>query len=168
MPDVPEPMQLGLLHPSLSAEEHQCQRHNNLCLYCGESGHYVRSCPAMIHKCLTISSACITTLPTHWTHLSLPIVLQVPRRSIWVPTIIDSGACSCFMDLSCITKPDGLSRMFSESEESSSLISCPLGTFCYCRETYFLKFNRLPWMCPYLRKQPCRPGMAYCGTKTKY
>lgn len=33
-------------------------------------------------------------------HIALPILLQFPERTLSVTTIIDSGACSCFIDLS--------------------------------------------------------------------
>lgn len=38
---VPEPMPLGLIHPSLTPEECQRRRENNFCLYCGKAGYCV-------------------------------------------------------------------------------------------------------------------------------
>lgn len=55
-PDTAEPIQLGVLCPSLTGEERQRRRLNNLCMYCGEPGHYVRSCPAKLHMCLSSSA----------------------------------------------------------------------------------------------------------------
>lgn len=40
----PEPMEVG--RTSLSPEERERRRQDNLCLYCGQSGHYVSRCPA--------------------------------------------------------------------------------------------------------------------------
>lgn len=90
-------MQLGLLHPPLKLEERQRRRQHNLCLYCGEPGHYMRSCPAKLHKCLSVSSVSTTTLPSNF---GVPILLQPPGRTIQVNAIINSGACSCFINLS--------------------------------------------------------------------
>lgn len=55
-PDTSEPMQLGILRPSLTGEERQRRRMNNLCMYCGEPGHFVRTCPAKSNKCLLSST----------------------------------------------------------------------------------------------------------------
>ncbi|KAM5124911.1 uncharacterized protein ACMZJ9_022592 [Mantella aurantiaca] len=38
-------MQLGLVRPSLTSEESQRRRQQNLCFYCGGRGHYIRGCP---------------------------------------------------------------------------------------------------------------------------
>ena len=39
-----EPMQIG--HTRLTPEERQRRFRGNLCLYCGETGHFIASCPA--------------------------------------------------------------------------------------------------------------------------
>lgn len=91
---------LGLFRPSLNTKECQHRWLNNLCMYCGEPGHYVRSYPAKMRKCLSITSIHVPALPNQSFHLALPILLQLPGRSIQVSAIIDSGACSCFMNLS--------------------------------------------------------------------
>ena len=39
----PEPMQVG--RTSLTSEERQRRRQQNLCLYCGQAGHFVSRCP---------------------------------------------------------------------------------------------------------------------------
>lgn len=62
-PDTSESMQLGLLRPSLTVEERQRRHQNYLCLYCGEPGHFVRSCPAKLRKCLSISSDLSSAMP---------------------------------------------------------------------------------------------------------
>lgn len=100
--DTSEPMQLGLLRPSHTIEERQCRRINNLCLYCDEPGHYVRSCPAKLCKCLSISSDHAPALPNNSSHLA--ILLQLPGGNTQVTAIIYFGACSCFMDLSFATR----------------------------------------------------------------
>lgn len=39
-----EPMQIGAMRGPLSKEEKEKRRQNKLCMYCGGSGHYVRTC----------------------------------------------------------------------------------------------------------------------------
>lgn len=102
--DTPEPMQLGLMRPSLSAEERLRRRQNNLCLYCGEAGHYVRSCPAKLRKCMTVTPISHPISPAQAAHLALSISFQLPGGTVPVTAIIDSGACSCFIDLTFATQ----------------------------------------------------------------
>ena len=45
-PNVEEPMQLGGARSRLSAPEKERRRQEGLCLYCGQEGHFARSCPA--------------------------------------------------------------------------------------------------------------------------
>lgn len=80
--EAPEPMQLGLLQPSLTPEERMRRRTHNLCLYCGEQGHFVRTCPNKIRKCLTSSSSCASVLPKSGNHLTISVVLQLPGKNI--------------------------------------------------------------------------------------
>lgn len=42
---VAEPMQIGSIRGPLSKEEKEKRRVNQLCLYCGLSGHFVKNCP---------------------------------------------------------------------------------------------------------------------------
>lgn len=102
--NTPEPMQLGVLRPSLTQEERQRRRMNNLCLYCGEPGHYVRNCPLKLRKCLSLSSDYVAPLAKITSHLALSVLLQLPRKTLQISAIIDSGACSCFMDSSFAAK----------------------------------------------------------------
>lgn len=67
--------------------------------YCGELGHYVRSCPNKTCKSLPTSPKYASTLPKPATHLALSIILQLPEQDLPVSVIIDSGAYSCFIDL---------------------------------------------------------------------
>lgn len=101
--DASEPMQLGLLRPSLTPEERQCQWVNNLCLYCGEPGHCVRTCPAKLRKCFSISPVLTPALLNNIPQLAASISLQLPGGNTPVPAKVDSGACNCFMDLSVAT-----------------------------------------------------------------
>lgn len=64
-----------------------------------EAGHYVCSCPAKPHKCLSFSPSSYSSPPANTTHLSLSISFQLLEGTATVTAIIDSGACSCFIDL---------------------------------------------------------------------
>ena len=102
--DTPEPMQLGVLRPSLTPEERQRRRVNNLCLYCGGPSHYVRNCPLKLRKCLSMSPSHTDFITQPASHLALSVSFQLPGKTLLTPAIIDSGACSCFMDSSFAAK----------------------------------------------------------------
>ena len=88
------------MRPVLSPEKRRRRQLGNLCLYCGEAGHYVRSCAAKHHKSLPVSpSSCVASV-TSTSHLAFPVSLQLPEGPVQVTAIIDSGACSCFIDRS--------------------------------------------------------------------
>lgn len=70
-PEPPEPMQLGLLRPTLTPEEKMRRRTHNLCLYCGESGHYVRACPNKMRVVLPLQ--CV-----HLCYLNLVLISLFP------------------------------------------------------------------------------------------
>lgn len=42
---IEEPMQIGGVRGPLSTAEKEQRKVNNLCLYCGQPGHYIRTCP---------------------------------------------------------------------------------------------------------------------------
>lgn len=82
--DTPEPMQLRLMRPSLISEERLRWQQND---------HYVRSCP----ENLSISPSRYPS--SNATHLALSMSFRLPEGTVPVTTIIDSGACSCFIEL---------------------------------------------------------------------
>lgn len=92
-----EPMQLGLIRSPLFPEEKLC-RQQDLHFYCGVAGHYLQNCPA--RPCESVSAPVTSSnfVKSNSTHLTLPLSLQLPGRCIQTQSIIDSGACSCFMD----------------------------------------------------------------------
>lgn len=97
-PDSAEPMQLGLMQPALSPEERARRRQLNLCLYCGGTGHYVLNCPVKRSKCPSSVYTSLSALSANSTHIALPLSLQLQEGTIMINAIIDSGACSCFID----------------------------------------------------------------------
>ena len=98
--DTSEPMQLGVMRPTLPPEERIRRRQLNLCLYCGEAGHYVYNCPVKIRKFRSSIPGNISAITTNPNHLALILSLQLPGKTVSVNAIVDSGACSCFIDSS--------------------------------------------------------------------
>lgn len=90
-----EPMQLG--RTQLSIEERDRRLRNNLCLYCGLSGHIKVQCPNKPPlKKLSVSS---TTFPSYASKtLSVPISLCFQSTSIQTIVMVNSGAAGHFMD----------------------------------------------------------------------
>ena len=97
VPD-PEPMQLGLVRSPLTSEERQRRRLANLCLYCGASGHFLRTCPVRPSKCVPKFSPNCRVVSAPQSYLTLFVSLQLPGGVTRLPAIIDSGACSNFVD----------------------------------------------------------------------
>lgn len=64
----------------------------------------MRTCPAKLHKCFSISLALTPALLNSTSHLAVSIFLQLPGGNTQATAIIDSGACSGFMDLSFATR----------------------------------------------------------------
>ncbi|KAM9312122.1 NXPE family member 3-like [Gastrophryne carolinensis] len=97
---VSKPMQLGTIRAALSQEGRLHQRQLNLCMYCGNPGHYQANCPirqAVKNKSITLVKS--TLLPLSGPHVSVPLTLKFPGGMIKTRAMIDSGTCSCFMDL---------------------------------------------------------------------
>ena len=97
LPD-PEPMQLGLVRTPLTSEERLRRRQNNLCLYCGATGHFLRTCPIRPSKFPIQPVFNLHVSNSSQTHLVLFVSLQLPEKTIRLPAILDSGACSNFLD----------------------------------------------------------------------
>lgn len=97
-PPEAEPMQLGLVRAPLTSEERQRRRQSNLCLYCGGAGHFLRSCPIRPSKFLQPRLMNYLDNDAPKSYVMLSVSLQLPEGESRLPAIIDSGACSCFMD----------------------------------------------------------------------
>uniref|UniRef100_A0A670JY50 CCHC-type domain-containing protein n=1 Tax=Podarcis muralis TaxID=64176 RepID=A0A670JY50_PODMU len=107
-----EPMQLGAVRPRLSPAEKSRRREGNLCLYCGRSGHYARSCPEKRQPqgnrqtpvadgpgYLGSQTAQNGAAPIELQHLMVPVHLYPPGGP-WILThaLVDSGATRSYMD----------------------------------------------------------------------
>lgn len=95
-----EPMLLGLVRAPLTTEERLRRRQGNLCLYCGGSGHFLRSCPVRPSKSYPQSTINHQVSGFSQTYVTLFVSLQLPEKEAHLPAIVDSGACSCFLDAS--------------------------------------------------------------------
>ncbi|TWW57368.1 Retrotransposon-derived protein PEG10 [Takifugu flavidus] len=92
-----EPMQLG--RSRLSHAERRYRRSANLCLNCGQAGHFVADCPTQpgelgsSTRVGVLASASCSVLP----RLTLPCTLRWGRESISAPFLVDSGADDSFI-----------------------------------------------------------------------
>lgn len=67
-------------------------------------GYYLSTYPAKWRKCLSIFPVNLPPSSASKTHLALPILFQLPEGEVSGTAIIDSGACSCFIDLTFATQ----------------------------------------------------------------
>ncbi|XP_055015782.1 uncharacterized protein LOC129410863 [Boleophthalmus pectinirostris] len=83
-----EPMQLG--RARLTPAERQRRQRSGLCIYCGQAGHYINSCPQR---------------PKEMAHqLQLPSTLCWSRESIPLLALVDSGADDNFIDSNFVSQ----------------------------------------------------------------
>ena len=115
--DTPEPMQVDALKRSITTQEKERRRSENLCLRCGDSGHYAVNCPNKFKR--TIAATDITVseqinsisqsvspliqeankVNSLSTHFVIPIKLIFEGREIPCSAMLDSGAGGNFMDI---------------------------------------------------------------------
>ncbi len=87
-----EPMLIGFTH--LSVEERERRIRQNLCLYCGLSGHLRATCPTRLSR--TSSAVSDNQIPSNI--LELPVTLMYNGHIIETRALIDSGAAGNFID----------------------------------------------------------------------
>ncbi|KAK7913158.1 hypothetical protein WMY93_013369 [Mugilogobius chulae] len=116
-----EPMQVG--RTRLSPSERQRRMDEGRCIYCGQLGHFLASCPVKKDVGLTTSTALVssTTVKNCTNRQLTKVQLTTPSCSRSLPALIDSGADANFMDLS-LAKELGLSL---------SLLSQPMLSMAY-------------------------------------
>ncbi|KAL0150983.1 hypothetical protein M9458_053710 [Cirrhinus mrigala] len=96
---VPEPMQVDSSRLSRS-ERNRCMM-NGLCLYCGNSGHLLRTCPIRPPRPV------VSTLSTEVETASLtliPVTLHTSKKSLCVSALVDSGSSENFISQACLEK----------------------------------------------------------------
>lgn len=94
--EQPEPMQIG--RTRLSAEEGERRFRNNLCLYCGGSGHRVSSCPvkdSAVQRGALLSRSLVHSCPPR---LLTTVQVHLPNKKLSHLAFIDSGADTEFID----------------------------------------------------------------------
>jgi hypothetical protein len=88
-------------HGKLTKEERERRYQNNLCLYCGESGHKVNSCPKRSERSLNAVELS-STLTANEATLSLKVSLGTNAEVF--SALLDSGANSNFVSQDVIER----------------------------------------------------------------
>ena len=109
---APEPMQVDALRRSLSTAEKERRLAENLCLYCGEPGHFAIKCPNKIRRTIAITELKeqsqtptppaapeVNNTAAHGSHFIIPILIDFEGRQLPCSAMLDSGAGGNFMDL---------------------------------------------------------------------
>ncbi|XP_056911237.1 uncharacterized protein LOC130538040 [Takifugu flavidus] len=98
-----EPMQIG--RSRLSRQEREQRLRDQLCLYCGNNGHFIKACPVRPKgSCSPVGgvlvSRAVIPQPTEQHNRLFPATLSWDKESIPVSVLIDSGADESLMDFS--------------------------------------------------------------------
>ena len=120
---APEPMQIDALRKSITVAERERRISEDLCLYCGKSGHYAIDCPRRVRRInalreieeqvesetpYSIHSEINSISPIAWkkdqttvpeSHFMVPIQIFTSELEISCSAMLDSGAGGNFMDL---------------------------------------------------------------------
>jgi len=91
VPQIEEPMQMG--RARLPPEERQRRMREGRCLYCGELGHLVATCPTRLRR---VPQDTTPVVPT--TRTLTPIQVKHHTLTITMEALIDSGADESLMD----------------------------------------------------------------------
>lgn len=104
-----EPMHSGFT--CLSADERILRRRERLCLYCGQAGHFLKSCPTRPGNTRTLRSCHGQTLGGI---VSSPVIqkdkplisvtLSWAKSFIEIQALIDFGAAGLFIDAAFVSK----------------------------------------------------------------
>ncbi|KAL0173634.1 hypothetical protein M9458_029602, partial [Cirrhinus mrigala] len=119
---VPEPMQVDSTR--LSRTERNRRISQGLCIYCGQSGHILRTCPVRPPRPMvsTITSEIEPTMLT-----LIPVTLHASDQIISTSALIDSGSSGNFISSDCL-KELQLSRLRHHQEYAVTTIQGrPLG-----------------------------------------
>ncbi len=118
----PEPMQISFNH--LSVEERERCMRQNLCLYCGLSGHIRASCPTRQPR----NPSTVSQSSTISFVLEIPVTLRVNGEFIATTALIDSGAAGNLID-SAFSKTHKIPLVPCESRLAvAALDGRPLGS----------------------------------------
>ncbi len=97
LPDSHEPMQVDTYH--ISAEERDCRIAQRLCLYCGEPGHLLNTCPSRppVNATTRVSVTLDSLNNDHC--FTVPVTLKTESETFNITAMIDSGAAGNFMSV---------------------------------------------------------------------
>ena len=139
-----EPMEVG--RSRLSPAERQKRWSHELCLYCGESGHYIRTCPTRPKRSsspvgsMLVSSATVPQ-PKVSPNRLFPATLVWGKETLSVSALIDSGADENLMDVS-LARQAGIPLVPLEHSLSPQAIDGhSLGTISYSTEPLMLTLS---------------------------
>lgn len=93
--ETSEPMQINASR--LTQEEKERRRLQNLCLYCGEAGHFRLNCPSRprLRDVAPVSLTIDSLNPNSC--VSVPLEFTINGQVVSTPALIDSGAAGNFM-----------------------------------------------------------------------
>lgn len=60
--DTAEPMQVDAIKRSISTQEKERRRSENICLYCGDSWHYAVNCPNKVRRTIAATDVIVPEL----------------------------------------------------------------------------------------------------------
>lgn len=69
----------------------------NLCFYCGDAGHLLQTCPGRCIRRPSPPPHTVAALDSGRAHTILPVAFQLTEKTLSIPTVVDSGACSCIV-----------------------------------------------------------------------
>ncbi len=116
---APEPMQVSF-NPLTHAERER-RIHSRLCLYCGESGHILQTCPPRPAVSTIQLNPQISTLTR------MTIQLTSPHTSIPTQALVDSGSSGNFISVGTINRLHLKRKLYSQTLNIQPIPGKPLG-----------------------------------------
>lgn len=93
------PIQLDIVCPALTTEERLCLDRLTFASTVGETGHFISSCPIRPRKPTPRTPVYFQVAKSSSAHVTLSVTLLVTGEEVHLQAILNSGACSCFLDL---------------------------------------------------------------------
>ncbi|KAI2646808.1 Transposon Tf2-8 polyprotein [Labeo rohita] len=147
---VPEPMQVDSTRLSRTERNHRINL--GLCLYCGQQGHLLRTCPFRPPRPV-VSTILSEVEPAQLT--LLPATLHTSDRSLSVSALVDSGSSGNFISQDCLNKLQLPRQRHHQDYAVTTIQGKPLGRG---KESTVNIILGRPWLCvhrPEFRWDPC-------------
>ncbi|KAI2655943.1 Transposon Tf2-8 polyprotein [Labeo rohita] len=143
---VPEPMQIDTTHLSRAERNHRITL--GLCLYCGQQGHLIHTCP--IRTPCPVMSTIQSEVETASLTL-LPVTLHMSDQSLSVSALVASGSSGNFISQDCLNQLQlSRCRHFQVYSEEIRFLVLEESTVSIILECPWLRRHRLE-----LRWDPC-------------